>query len=554
MTEFVRSGDILGDGTYGTVYAINIRGRPEQGALKEMYYEHTLSGFGNIREIEILSKLSRNCKFIPRIYFVHINNYVYKPINVEEEKRTEFISFACELAESDGVKFFRKISNYDIRTGIKLASQLLLAVSHMHNKDIYHRDIKPGNILITRDANGQPLLKLCDFGFSTYNSNNCSRSSKIQTPWYRAPEVVWRVSNYKMTSDIWSVGCTIYEILTGEVLMKRIGDYEKNPSLYFDECIRIIPKEWTEETQRIYRKYSGLKDMKVLGKTAIRRIQRSVTSFMPRFRQSARFREADIEIWENANKLLCDCFEFNYRERKTADEILSEPYFDDYREYIEDELEFQKREVEYEQIKIDIPEELNQKKIQYFTEAYQRLNNKVSMRVFFHAVDLANIFLTTFPDTTHDPNNIFAASLYYFEKFFSILTFPELPTEFFFKTFTPEELEKEETFRFIDKFIYDFEKVVINKTKLIGLRTYRDVLYEMQDHYLHYLSYAELEQLFFAFCEIGEWDNRKSYRYMYRYLYNKLFDSSFPVNLDNQISRLTNNENHKNTQDVEKLQ
>lgn len=535
MTEFARNGDILGGGTYGTVFTVNMKGRSEQGALKEMYYEHTLSGFGNLREIEILNRLSKNCNFVPQIYYVHIGNYSYKPVNLEEEKRTEFISFICELAHCDGSKYFKKSpSEYDVHTAFKLSSQLLLAISHMHQKDIYHRDIKPGNILVVLNEHRQPQLKLCDYGFATYNSNNSHRSPKINTPWYRAPEVSWRVSNYKMTTDIWCAGCTIYEIFTGEILMKKVGDSD-DPVVYFEECLRVIPNEWTPELQRVYRKYGGIGDVKIFGKKELRRIPKSVSSFNPKLSKSGRFNGAQSQWMEKANNLLIDCFDFNYRERKTADQILDGNYFDHLREYINGELHHQSSETFYDQIHINIPEEINQKKIEYFEEAYERLHRRVSDRVFFHAVDLANIFITTFPETTHDHYNIFAASLYYFEKFFSILTLPELPHEFFFKTFTEEELKLEENHQFIDRFIYDFEKIVINKKKLIGLRTYRDVLYEMQDHYSHYLDHDHIKTLLFEFCRIKIWDEGRSYRYMYRYLCNKLFEPEYHVELETHL-------------------
>lgn len=532
MTEFTRNGDILGEGTYGKVFTVNIRDRPEPGALKEMYYENTISGFGNIREIEILSKLSRNSNFIPKVLFVHIDNYTFKPLNMTEEKRTEFVSVVCEVAECDGSKFFAQ-RTYTIHTALKLISQLLMAISHLHNKDIYHRDIKPGNILIYRDKNGEPILKLSDFGFSNWNSNTCRKSPKINTPWYRAPEVAWKVRNYKMSTDIWSAGCTIYEILTGDILMRKVGNSE-DPVAYFEHCLRVIPNEWTEDMQRTYRKYSDIhdaKNLKVFGSEKIRPIRTAVNDFMGKFRTCKRYRQEDNALWLIANNILVNCFNFDYRARKNAEQILSENHFDSLREYIEDELKFQKRDIYADSIRVEIPEELNRVKCEYFREAYQVLRNKVKLRVFFHAVDLTNVFLTTFPDTKHNVNDICAASMYYFEKFFSILTYPEMPHEFFFRSYTKEQLETEDVFREIDKFIYNFEKLVINKSKLIGLKTYRDVPYEIQDIYNHYLTESQLEELFYEFCSINHWNGRKSYRYMYRYLYNKLFDNTFPVDL-----------------------
>lgn len=94
-----------------------------------------------------------------------------------------------------------------IITSIK---ELGSALMHMHERRIIHRDLKPANILIFGDG----TLKLGDLGLGRYMSNEtCKAFSKVGTPLYMAPEVI-RDGGYDFKSDIWSLGCVIYELIT----------------------------------------------------------------------------------------------------------------------------------------------------------------------------------------------------------------------------------------------------------------------------------------------------------------------------------------------------
>jgi serine/threonine protein kinase len=96
----------------------------------------------------------------------------------------------------------------------KYTRQILEGLEYLHVHNVIHRDIKGGNILVDRDG----ICKLSDFGGAKvikdeieFNQQNSFKG----TPNWMAPETV-RLMEYTRFSDIWSVGCTVIEMATGE--------------------------------------------------------------------------------------------------------------------------------------------------------------------------------------------------------------------------------------------------------------------------------------------------------------------------------------------------
>ncbi|ACO60661.1 predicted protein, partial [Micromonas commoda] len=88
--------------------------------------------------------------------------------------------------------------------------QIAAAVAHMHERRVMHRDIKPANVLVT--ANGR--CKVADLGLGRqFGSNTVAVDSKVGTPYYVSPEVV-KGEPYDWSSDVWSLGCLLYELAT----------------------------------------------------------------------------------------------------------------------------------------------------------------------------------------------------------------------------------------------------------------------------------------------------------------------------------------------------
>uniref|UniRef100_A0A8D3CBN7 Serine/threonine-protein kinase n=1 Tax=Scophthalmus maximus TaxID=52904 RepID=A0A8D3CBN7_SCOMX len=94
-----------------------------------------------------------------------------------------------------------------------LVTQILVALRHLHFKNIVHCDLKPENVLLA-SSESFPQVKLCDFGFARIIGEKSFRRSVVGTPAYLAPEVL-RNKGYNRSLDMWSVGVIIYVSLSG---------------------------------------------------------------------------------------------------------------------------------------------------------------------------------------------------------------------------------------------------------------------------------------------------------------------------------------------------
>ena len=90
----------------------------------------------------------------------------------------------------------------------KFFIQIAIGVYHLHSKNILHRDLKTMNILLTKDNK----VKIGDLGLAKcLEASDQLAHSKVGTPYYLSPEVC-EDKPYNRKSDIWSLGCILYEI------------------------------------------------------------------------------------------------------------------------------------------------------------------------------------------------------------------------------------------------------------------------------------------------------------------------------------------------------
>ncbi|KAJ7310594.1 kinase-like domain-containing protein [Mycena albidolilacea] len=138
---------------------------------------------------------------------------------VRLERTFEHRGHLCLVFESmsmnlrDVVKRFGKDVGLNIRAVRAYSHQLFIALGHLRKLGVMHADIKPDNILVN-DA--KTMLKLCDLGSASDAADN-EITPYLVSRFYRAPEIILGVP-YDPALDVWSVGCTLYELYTGKIL------------------------------------------------------------------------------------------------------------------------------------------------------------------------------------------------------------------------------------------------------------------------------------------------------------------------------------------------
>ncbi|XP_077301533.1 uncharacterized protein LOC143922187 [Arctopsyche grandis] len=220
----------IGEGTYGIVYKAREKNTGKLVALKKIRPESENEGIPatTIREILLLKNL-KHSTIIGLKEVIHSDDKMY---------------LVFEYVETDLKKLIDDFSKQHMRFHYeiirKMSHQLCTAVNFCHSKNIFHRDLKPQNILVDHDFN----IKLADFGLGRAASIPLRQyTAEIVTLWYRPPELLLGCKYYDSSVDVWSLACILVEIYTMMPLF--MGDSEIDQLMKIYRILGIpTEKDW----------------------------------------------------------------------------------------------------------------------------------------------------------------------------------------------------------------------------------------------------------------------------------------------------------------------
>ncbi|XVE63985.1 hypothetical protein DITRI_Ditri07aG0064500 [Diplodiscus trichospermus] len=288
--------EVIGKGSYGVVGSAIDTHTGEKVAIKKIsdVFEHVSDATRILREIKLLRLLRH-----PDI--VEIKHIMLPPSR--REFRDIYVVF--ELMESDLHQVIKANDDLTPEHYQFFLYQLLRGLKYTHTANVFHRDLKPKNIL----ANADCKLKICDFGLARVSFNDAPSAifwtDYVATRWYRAPELCGSFfSKYTPAIDIWSIGCIFAEMLTGKPLFPG-----KNVVHQLDLMTDTLGTPSTESISRIRNE----------------KARRYLSSM--RKKSPVPFSQKFPNVDPLALRLLERLLAFDPKDRPTAEEALADPYF-----------------------------------------------------------------------------------------------------------------------------------------------------------------------------------------------------------------------------------
>jgi eukaryotic-like serine/threonine-protein kinase len=183
----------LGSGGFGTVYLAEDTWIDKKVAIKVPHRQNV--NFGDLlHEPRLLATLSH-----PNIVSI-----------LTAEKQDNIFFIVMEFVPGDTLETaISRDGMIDLPRALDYTCQICNALDHAHQQGVIHRDLRPGNVLVTEGG----VLKVADFGTSRFIELAAHGTTIIGSPPYMAPEQFH--GKAVLASDIYSLGVTMYQMLTG---------------------------------------------------------------------------------------------------------------------------------------------------------------------------------------------------------------------------------------------------------------------------------------------------------------------------------------------------
>jgi len=483
----------IAEGTYGVVYKATNNGNDY--AVKRMKHESSIDFVGCLRELDFLARF-QNYPFV--LCLVGLSKG--SPFE-SSGKESPMIKYGNYI--DDNIYLISEYAAYDCTTLIKNANykyiklallQTLLGLEYLHGHGAVHRDIKPSNLLWFRYGN-ERYVKICDFGISKMITSQESNSCSVVTALYRAPEILLKFSNYDYKSDIWSLGCTFYEIISKEPFLnlRRFNPDKKNSdNILIQEIFKKIPE---------LPNYNTIISMKKNHPIILNNLSNKRKNWYELIdlnnREVNEFNSSSITSnYNNFIDLLNKMMKIEPSERFSSTQALNHIFFDDYRNYINETRElYPPMDINYFNHIINIKNCQDRCWIEDIV--YNIYNNRDKYywyhhRILFHAIDMFDQYLNVKLENvnvTIDYTRIyFLTCLYISIKYFLTLTKPcnfkdILDNNYYWSIPIAE----------------DFEWIMIKD--VLQYKIYRPTIYETADHFGIILTEEQIKDLFVLYMK-----------------------------------------------------
>ncbi|CAD8200600.1 unnamed protein product [Paramecium pentaurelia] len=296
----------IGKGSYGIVWRVKDLKTQKKYALKKIFraFRNCTDAKRTVREVSFLSQLSNH------------DNIIKLEKVIKSQNQTD-LYLVFEYVESDLHKVIQQKILLPIHQKY-IIYQILLVLQYLHSGELIHRDLKPANLLLKKSC----IIKLADFGLArcvqdldetipVYTEYAATRS-------YQAPEILFGSQNYSYAVDMWSVGCILFEMLTGQVMYNKEAIYDQIQSIF--EFLGTPDDQDIESFK--------LKNPENL------RFQTQLFQTKQTFRMHQILDAYDPK----AKDFIKNCMKYNPQQRMTAQQALEHPYVQEFKGHFKQKL------------------------------------------------------------------------------------------------------------------------------------------------------------------------------------------------------------------------
>jgi eukaryotic-like serine/threonine-protein kinase len=166
------------------------------------------------------------------------------------------LGLVMEFVEGPDLASWLEGRRLSIQEAIVLFDGIVRGVQHAHDAGLVHRDLKPANVLLQRVREGI-IPKVSDFGIAKIFGDGASPGQTMQgtamgTPRYMAPEQFTDAASVDQRADMFSLGCILYELVTGESAFSPSNLFEAHDSAR-QAAYRELPPDLPDEVKRAIR-------------------------------------------------------------------------------------------------------------------------------------------------------------------------------------------------------------------------------------------------------------------------------------------------------------